>query len=75
MRSGWDGGQYEWRPKLETKDELYAKMDGILWHDTMGCEIDSIDAKVTHRRCSQQGWFDDVATQNRPSGDHENMRK
>jgi len=39
----------------------------------MGHEIDSKDARVTHRGCSKQGWLDDIVTQTRHSGDHENM--
>lgn len=50
-------------------------MDGILWHDTMGHEIDLMDEKVIHHKCSEQGWLDDAATQDRPDGDHESMRK
>ena len=34
---------------------------------------DSMDATMTQLGCSKQGQLDDVATQNRPGGDHKNM--
>ena len=59
--------------KWATQDEQYTNMDGILWHDIMGHEIDTKNVRVTHRGCYE--WVNDAATQNRPSGDHENMSK
>lgn len=40
-----------------------------------GLKTESMNVMMTQLRCSDQGRLDDAATQNRPGGDHKDMRK